>query len=122
MSNLRFLNSIFPKSLLSFFPNLHHSFHSPHSVHHQLPIIPNRNIPPFLKLKSRVYSHFLPYSMSKSLSPFHFPRVSLNFKAFIALRPTKIKDFTVIPHKSHPMTRINTTRAKITLLNPHLWL
>jgi len=37
----------------------------------------------------------------------------------VAFRTTKFEDFTIVANKSHAMTRINSRRAEITLVQTH---
>jgi len=75
---------VLPKRMLSSFLDFRNPLHRVDSGLHKFAVITNRDIPAFLKIDSRIDNHLLPCSLSESLGPLNFTRVSFHFEILMA--------------------------------------
>jgi hypothetical protein len=63
----------------------------------------------FLEFKCRVGRHFLAVSLSESLGPLHFSRISLQLKISVAFGSAKAESLAIISDESDTMAGIDVT-------------
>ena len=117
--NLTQFHPILPEPLLPSIPDIRDLLHCLNRLHIHLSIVLHGLVTSLLELEYGVVGELFTVDFSVGFGPGEFSWVMFGLEMLMTLGPTEFKHLAIIANKCHPMTRVNWSRTKVTLINAH---